>query len=169
MVILQIILKSCVDQHFDMENKTFILEHKNVRLNVTVPTNGNAAITNAYCPPELENGGSVFIRHTHGELVHEFVSDCQRQVFAMGEAPATLIKMDRHLVGLMFVSQQHIARSGRLIFGDLLLYVDSFSYLLIADGFSDSEVRAEYPKATKTVVDLYASYVKSTTDLSPFT
>lgn len=151
-----------------MEKKTYLFTHKDVRLKVTVPVENEAVITNEYCPQELITGGVSFITAVNGESIDEFMADCQKQVIAMGETTNTLGKMDRHIGGLMAVVMEHLTRCGRLIFGDLLIYVDCFAHLLIADDFSEKEVRDAYPKITKNIVDLYPDYVKATSDLSRF-
>lgn len=151
-----------------MEKETYLFAHKNVRLKVTVPVENGAVMTNEYCPQELVTGGISFIRAINGESIEEFIADCQNQVIAMGETPNIPSKMDRHIGGLMAIVMDHLTRCKRLIFGDLLIYVDCFAHLLIADGFLESEVRAAYPRITKTIVDFYPEYVKATTDLSQF-
>lgn len=151
-----------------MEKKTYLFAHKDVRLKVTVPVEDGAAITNEYCPQELVTGGLSFITAVNGESIEEFMADCQKQVIAMGETSNSPNKIDRHIGGLMAVVMEHLTRCGRLIFGDLLIYVDCFAHLLIADGVSEAEVRATYPKITKTIVDFYPDYVKATADLSQF-
>lgn len=62
----------------------------------------------------------------------------------------------------------HLTRCGRLIFGDLLIYMDCFSLLLEADGFSAAEIRDIYPRVTRTIVELYPEHIFNTNDLSPF-
>lgn len=76
--------------------------------------------------------------------------------------------LDVHISGLMAVVLDHLSRCGRLIFGDLLIYMDCFSLLLEADGFSEEEVKEIYPRVTRTIVELYPDYIFNTTDLSPF-
>lgn len=151
-----------------MEKRTYLFAHGNVRLKVTVPVEDGAVITNKYCPKELLTGGLSFITAINGESIDEFKADCQKQVVAMGETTKTTNKMDRHIGGLMAVVMEHLTRCGRLIFGDLLIYVDCFAHLLIADGVPEAEVRATYPRITKTIVDFYPDYVKATVDLSQF-
>ncbi len=152
-----------------MEKETFFFTHKDVRLTVTVPVENGAAITNRYCPQELLTGGLTFLKAINGESVEEFVADCQKQVIVMGETGEGTTKLDRHVGGLMAVVMEHLARCGRLIFGDLLIYVDCFAHLLIADGFSEDEVRSIYPKVTQAIVALYPDDVKATENLAQFT
>lgn len=151
-----------------MEVKSFLFAYKDVRLRVAVPVVNDGVVTNKYCPQELVTGGLPFIEAINGESVDEFIADCQKQVIAMGETDGAQSKMDRHIGGLMAVVMDHLSRCGRLIFGDLLIYVDCFAHLLAADGFSEDEVKEVYPRVTKSIVDLYPDYVKSTTDLSQF-
>ncbi len=76
--------------------------------------------------------------------------------------------LDVHIAGLMAIVMDHLSRCGRLIFGDLLIYMDCFSLLLEADGFSDEEIKDIYPRVTRTIVELYPDYIFNTADLSPF-
>ena len=76
-------------------------------------------------------------------------------------------KIDAHIAGLMAAVMNHINCCGRLIFGDLLIYVDVFSYLLAADGYSEKDVKTIYPRILRGIVDLYPGYVKNSFDLSP--
>lgn len=87
---------------------------------------------------------------------------------AMEAAGKQKTLLDVHVAGLMAVVMDHLARCGRLIFGDLLIYMDCFSLLLEADGFSEKEIKEIYPRVTHTIVELYPDYIFNTTDLSPF-
>ena len=86
----------------------------------------------------------------------------------MDLADADVSPIDRHIAGLMAVVMDHFSRCGRIIFGDLLIYMDCFSLLLAADGFSEEEIPTIYPRITRTIVDLYPDYVFNTADLSLF-
>ena len=86
----------------------------------------------------------------------------------MSTAGVNETRLDTHIAGLMAVVMDHLARCGRLIFGDLLIYMDCFSLLLEADDFSDEEIREIYPRVTRTIVELYPDYIFNTVDLSPF-
>ena len=56
----------------------------------------------------------------------------------------------------------HLSRYDRIAFGDLLIYVDCFSLLLKAAGFGSEEIRAIYPRVTKTIANLYPDHVDRT-------
>lgn len=135
---------------------------------VNVPVENGGVYTNKYCPQDLLTGGISFVTAINGEVLGEFVADCQKQVIAMEAAGKQKTLLDVHIAGLMAVVMDHLARCGRLIFGDLLIYMDCFSLLLEADGFSEDEVKEIYPRVTRTIVELYPDYIFNTTDLSPF-
>lgn len=155
-----------------MENKTFTFsgsvqgESKTYR--VTVPVDNGGVYTNKFCPQDLLTGGISFVTAVNGEIVNEFVADCQKQVIGISAAGKCATRLDAHVGGLMAIVMDHLGRCGRLIFGDLLIYMDVFSLLLEADGFTDSEIREIYPRITRTVVELYPDYTFNTADLSPF-
>lgn len=129
--------------------------------------NGNV-ITNKYCPNELLTGGLNWITPIHGEVFDEFVYDCRKQVLAMEGVGVQKSLLDVHIAGLTAVVMDHLARCGRIIFGDLLIYMDCFSLLLEANGFSSSKIIELYPRVALHIVGLYPDYVYNTVDLSPF-
>lgn len=135
---------------------------------VHAPVENGGVITNKYCPQDLLTGGISFITAINGESVGEFVTDCRKQVLGMEAAGIQKSLLDVHVAGLMAVVMDHLARCGRLIFGDLLIYMDCFSLLLEADGFSDGEIKNIYPEVTRTIVELYPDLIFNTNDLSPF-
>ncbi len=77
-------------------------------------------------------------------------------------------KIDRHIAGLMAVIMDHLSRCGRLVFSDLLIYMDCLSLLLDADGFSEEEIRELYPIIAHSIVELYPGHIKSSPDCAPF-
>ena len=137
-------------------------------LTVSAPVENGGVYTNKYCPQDLLTGGISFVTAVNGEVLGEFVSDCQKQVMAMEAAGKQKTLLDVHVAGLMAVVMDHLARCGRLIFGDLLIYMDCFSLLLEADGFSEAEIREIYPRVTRTIVELYPDFIFNTADLSRF-
>ena len=155
-----------------MENKTFTfsgsVQGEPKVFKVVAPVENNGVYTNKFCPQDLITGGISFVTAVNGEIVNEFVADCQKQVIGMSAAGVCDTRLDAHVAGLMAVVMDHLARCGRLIFGDLLIYMDCFSLLLEADGFPEAEIRDIYPRVTRTIVELYPDYIFNTVDLSPF-
>lgn len=135
---------------------------------VSVPVENGGVYTNKYCPQELLTGGINFIQATNGEIEEEFISDCNKQMAAMERVGVQETLLDVHIGGLMAIIMEHLARCNRMIFGDLLIYMDCFSLLLEADGFAEDEIRLIYPRVVRSIVDLYPDRVFNTFDLTPF-
>lgn len=141
-------------------------------LSFSVPVENGAVVTNKFCPQGLLTGGTFanipgFMTAINGESLDEFINDCNLQIVAMDTSTSSDSKMDAHMGGLMAAVMNHLKRCGRLIFSDLLIYVDCFSYLLLADGFSEEKIKNIYPRITKTIVDFYPDFVKNTINLAP--
>lgn len=153
-------------------NFTATIQGKSKVLGVEVPKLHGGVRTDKFCPQELLTGGcnplGALIEAINGEAQEEFISDCQKQLLAMDAAGMQKTLLDVHIAGLMATVMDHLARCGRLIFGDLLIYMDCFSLLLEADGFPEEEIRAIYPRVTRSIVELYPNYIFNTSDLSPF-
>lgn len=145
-----------------------IIKGQGKKLTISVPVKNGFAITNHYCPQDILTGGIPFVSAINGESIDEFITDCQKQIKAMKDIRATENQLDIHIAGLMAAVMDHLNRCGRLIFGDLLIYMDCFSHLLAADGFGESEITGIYPRITRTIVELYPNKVFNTIDLSPF-
>lgn len=151
-----------------MNLKKFQFKGRSRIYSVEAPVENSGIRTDKFCPQDLLTGGVSIITAINGESEAEFISDCQKQVLAMDLADAEASPVDRHIAGLMAVVMDHFSRCGRIIFGDLLIYMDCFSLLLEADGFSEDEIQKIYPRITRTIVDLYPDYVFNTADLSTF-
>lgn len=142
-------------------------------LSFVVPVENGYVVTNKFCPQDLLTGRAfatnqgLFGEMTTHEPLDEFISDCKTQIVAMGASTATNTKMDAHIGGLMESIMKHLTRFGRLIFGDLRVYVDCFSYILLADGFSEEQIKSVYPRIIKKIVDLYPEFVKNDVNLAP--
>lgn len=137
-------------------------------LNVKAPVENGGVITNKYCPQDLLTGGLSFITAVNGEGMDEFILDCRKQCEGMRVAGYKASKLDAHVAGLMASVNDHLSRCGRLIFGDLLIYMDCFALLLEADGFSEADIRNSYPRIVRSIVELYPDYIFNTRDLAPF-
>lgn len=146
-----------------METRNFCFEtsingvHKD--LYVKVPVKNGTLITCKYCPQDLLIEDVSFIKVVNGEGINEFILDCQKQCLGMRVAGCNVSKFDAHMAGLMISVNNHISRYGRLIFGDLLNYMDCFALLMEADGFSDSEIRNSYPQIVRAIVEQYLDYI----------
>ena len=152
-------LKLNFDTEILGESRTFIVE---------VPYQDGVVATSKFCPTELMAGTVDLMAAVRGESLDKFMTDCRQQLMAMSKTREADTLLDAHIAGLMAVVMDHLARCGRLIFGDLLIYMDCFSLLLEADGFSEDEIQEIYPRVARTIVDLYPDHVFNTTDLSPF-
>lgn len=135
---------------------------------VEVPYQNGIVATSEFCPTELLSGTVDLMAAVRGESLDKFMTDCRKQLLAMSKTTEADTLLDVHIAGLMAVVMDHLARCGRLIFGDLLIYMDCFSLLLEADGFQEEEIREIYPEVTRAIVDLYPEHVFNTADLSLF-
>lgn len=155
-----------------MNNKNFEfnikIQGKERCLIVTAPIENDGVATNKFCPHELLTGGILFIPPINGESEAEFISDCRKQLRAMENVEGDCSLMNLHVAGLMDAVMSHIYQCGRIIFGDLLIYMDIFSLLLEADGFEEGEIRYAYPKILREIIELFPGAVLNTLDLSPF-
>lgn len=152
-------LKLNFDTEILGEPRTFIVE---------VPYQDGVVATSKFCPTELMAGTVDLMAAVRGESLDKFMTDCRQQLMAMSKTREVDTLLDVHVAGLIAVVMDHLARCGRLIFGDLLIYMDCFSLLLEADGFQEDEIKNIYPRVTRTIVELYPDYIFNTTDLSPF-
>lgn len=147
---------------------TGVIQGKVKYLTVKAPIENGGVRTDKFCPEDLLTGGLRFVTAINGETASEFITDCTKQVRAMEVAGNEDSLLDVHIAGLMAAVMDHLSRCGRLIFGDLLIYMDCFSLLLEADGFPESKIREIYPRVTRTIVELYPDYIFNTADLSRF-
>ncbi len=143
------------------------------RYSFTAPTEEGYVITNYFCPDSLlidkDSPFSIMsaIIPQNGELEDEFVNDCQNIVNASNSISNNDITFCLQN-GLHAVIAKHVNRCGRLLFQDLLLYIDCYSYLLKAVGYSENEIKRLYPAITKKIVDVMSQYVKDSHTLFPF-
>lgn len=147
-----------------MGNFSFMFQKPGVYKNISfnAPTQNGFVQTNAFCPNELITGSNpfaAFMTPISGESELEFRNDCQNQINAACKSFKTDL-WQAHIDGLNTVVNAHIQRCGRLIFNDLLIYVDCFAYLMKAHGYSESDIRYQYPRIVKQIVNQKLSYVK---------
>lgn len=151
-----------------MTTKVFQFCINGLEREITLQVLNGGILTSKYCPKELLTCGISYIKPVNGEDEGDFVSDCQRQIIAMDMTKEAVSCLDKHIAGLMAVVMDHLSRCGRIIFGDLLIYMDCFSLLLEADGYDETKIGAMYPRILRTIIDLYPDKVFNTVDLSPF-
>ena len=73
-------------------------------------------------------------------------------------------KIDRYKDGLLKIVDEHINRCGRLLFCDLLMYVDCLAYLCYAsDLMTEGQIQQNYASWTKYIVDKRKNYIQCST------
>lgn len=137
----------------------------------SAPVENGYVFTNYFCPNSLLQGEGNFLSQNaipqQGETEDEFVQDCQYIVNKSNTIPTedTFTSLGQ---GLMHIVCNHLDIYGRILFMDLLIYMDCFAYLLKATGFSETEIKRVYPIVTKQIVDAAIQYVKDSHTLLPF-
>lgn len=101
-----------------MESFAGIINGVKRNLTVSAPVENGGVYTNKYCPQNLLTGSISLVTAVNGEILGEFVTDCQKQGMAMEATGKQKTLLDVHIAGLMAVVMDHLARCGRLIFGD---------------------------------------------------
>lgn len=77
-------------------------------------------------------------------------------------------KLDRYKDGLLKTVENHIGRCGRILFCDLLMYVDCLAYLCFAvDLMSEAQINRIYASWVKYIVDMKRNYIMSSTRWGP--
>lgn len=131
-------------------------------------TDSDEVRTDRYCPDSLYNPENDEEPFVNVETVDEFLKDCQHLVYSMNVADEEDEPIKMHIAGLVMVISIHVSIYNRLVFKDLLLYMDCFSHLLAASQFEDNEIRAMYPRIIKTLAFLYHNYLVSDSLNTPF-
>lgn len=151
-----------------MNTETFHFQLNGRTLTVNVPFFPAVVCTDKFCPKPLLMGTAGTITDINGETKDEFLKDCRKQIIGMSASGTEESLLDTHIAGLMAVIMDHLSRHGRLLFGDLLIYMDIFSLLLEGDGYPEDEIRKAYPKVLQTITNLYPDYIFNSEDLTPF-
>lgn len=77
-------------------------------------------------------------------------------------------KIERYKDGLLKTIDAHISRCGRIIFCDLLMYVDCLAYLCYAsDLMTEQQIKKNYASWAKFIVDSRKNSVMSSTRWGP--
>ena len=91
----------------------------------------------------------------------DFIECCERQAKAMtliDEESSSVI--DSHFGGLMASIMSEVSKRKHISAEQLRMYMDCFSYILLADGFSFEEILKMRPNISRTIQDLYPSIIK---------
>ena len=69
--------------------------------------------------------------------------------------------IERYLEGLLKIVDEHIYRCGRVLFCDLLMYVDCLSYLCFASNLmTEEQIKQNYPCWVKSIVESRKNSIK---------
>lgn len=77
-------------------------------------------------------------------------------------------KMDRFKAGLLDLVDEHIRNKGRLVFTDLLMYIDCLAYLSYAANLMTADqIRSNYAEWAEYVIANRRNYIKAATRWGP--
>ena len=95
--------------------------------------------------------------------VQGVITDFNRLV-SLVNSSSVYVKIDRYKDGLLKIVDEHISRCGRILFCDLLMYVDCLAYLCYAsDLMTEEQILANYASWAKFIVDKRKSSVYCST------
>lgn len=139
-----------------------------------VPTNEQGVITNRFCPKSFlvpQNELYGVITPINGETVLEFEQDCRNLANAITNSiyKDSNNKWEIYMDALACLVTAHVNQHGRLIFNDLLTYIDVFSYFLFADGIDEDNIKTNYPRFTYQFLIKMPNYLKDSATLQPLT
>ena len=84
---------------------------------------------------------------------HDVPNDFNRLV-ALVNTSTSSVKIEKYKDGLLKLIDEHISRCGRILFCDLLMYVDCLAYLCYtSDLMTEEQIRSNYASWAKFVVD----------------
>lgn len=133
-----------------------------------IPTLSHPMLPFSYVDPR---GVRPYVFHDFSRYVFEeapdFPTDFQRFV-QLANTSSSYSRIERFKNALLKICDEHIKRCNRLVFSDLLMYVDCMGFACLATGeMNSSTVKSNYGKWAKMVVDQRGYYVKSSTHFGP--
>lgn len=149
--------------------KKFIFEAKICRerriYSFELPTIENKVVTNRFCPKEfLVPQGVLYnaITPQNGESIEEFENDCSTFITCLNENEYNYSnnKWDVYMSSMDDLIARHIGRCGRILFNDLLIYIDLFCYFLYADGVNEDSIKLNYPRFVNQYLINASNYLK---------
>lgn len=135
------------------------------RISFHLPVESGVVITNQYRPDIIPLSSSI-VGLQAGEAIFEFQNDCENIINVAGNS--TNSGIDAFVDGLLDVVKSHINRCGRLIFGDLMIYVDCFAHIIKAIGLPENEVKQCYLIELAIITKGFLPYIKDEVTLAPF-
>ena len=136
------------------------------RISFSLPTESSFVISNQYRPNLYSQISSPFVNVQAGEGIKYFYDDCCNILAAAGRSLEEGV--DALVDGLNAVIKAHIARCGRLIFGDLMIYIDCWVHILKGAGVSDQDARDYYSVELGILLSTFLPYIKDDATLVPF-
>lgn len=134
-------------------------ETEDVNVAVMVPeTAGNRVLTSA-CRPSIPGNPLIFLEATQIDT-NEFIEDCCNLLYEYKLNNLNLWEADSMLDAITNVVQNHIAKHGRIFFGDLLCYMDDKSLIEVSLGRSIEHVKLDYALMVGYFVDTFGDAVK---------
>ncbi len=135
------------------------------RIEMTLPVSSNYVITNQY-RPDIYPMSAAIVGMQAGEIISEFYADCNNIINAASASQKR--EVDALVEGLISVVKSHIQRCGRLIFGDLMIYLDCWAHILKGAGLTDQEVKDCYSVELGILVAVFLPHIKDDSTLLPF-
>lgn len=130
-----------------------------------LPVESGFAITNQYRPDIIPLSSSI-VGLQAGEDIKDFYNDCNNILTAASRSSQEGV--DALVDGLIAVVKAHIAKCGRLIFGDLMIYIDCWAHILKGRGTSDQDVKDYYSVGLGILVSRFLPHIKDDSTLAPF-
>lgn len=154
-----------------MENLRLFAFSSNVkgvpnRIGFSLPTDSSFVISNQYRPNLFSGTMSPIVNMQAGEGIKEFYDDCCNILAAASRSSEEGV--DALVDGLIAVINAHIARCGRLIFGDLMIYIDCWVHILRGAGISDQDARDYYSVELGILLSIFLPHIKDDATLVPF-
>lgn len=116
--------------------------------------------------PEILCQSDIMVATQAGESVSEFCSDCKNIINIANNSSQGGI--DAISEALHYVLASHIHRCGRLIFGDLMIYVDCCAHIIKSAGAPISDVEQYYSIFLGVSLKTFSDYIKDEVTLIPF-
>lgn len=135
------------------------------RISFRLPINSEFVITNQY-RPNIFPIPAMVVNCQAGEAISDFYTDCNNIINIASKSSNSGV--DAIVDGLINVVQSHVRKCGRLIFDDLMIYVDCFAHIIKAMGLSEKDVKECYLIELAIIVESLIPYIKDSATLAPF-